>query len=134
MNLAKKRTLAGKALAIAPSRIRFNDARLSEIKDAITKQDMRDLFASGALSIREVTGRKVIVKRATRRRAGSIGLKIKPGKREYITLTRKFRRYVAGLRRMSKISNEKYASLRKQIRARVFRNLAHLKEHLQETE
>ena len=133
MNLSKKRTLAGKALAVAPSRIRFNESRLSEVKDAITKQDMRDLLAAGALSIRQVAGRKTTVKRATRRRAGSIGLKIKLGKTGYMILTRKFRRYIAGLKRRGKLSAEKYSSLRKQIRARNFRNLAHLKEHLQET-
>lgn len=133
MNLSKKKLLASKALAVAPSRIRFNNSRLSEIKEAITKQDIRDLFSAGALTVREVSGRKTNVKRTTRRRMGSIGMKVKPGKREYIIMTRKFRKFVAGLLRMGKISKDKYTDLRKQIRARSFKSLAHLKENIQET-
>ncbi len=43
MNLRTKKELAAKALKVGKERIVFVEARLDEIKEAITKQDMRDL-------------------------------------------------------------------------------------------
>ena len=58
MKLNKKKELAVKILGVGKSRIIFEKSRLEEIKDAITRQDIRDLAASGAIKIRLVKGRK----------------------------------------------------------------------------
>lgn len=130
MNLEKKKQLAARALGVGKSRIHFNTQRLDEIKEAITKQDIRDLYVAGAISINESLGRRKVVKRKIVRKAGSIKKKVKGGKREYITITRKLRSYLAELKKHEKISSEQFYKLRTEIRARAFKSKAQLKERI----
>ncbi|MAE49864.1 hypothetical protein CMI48_03485 [Candidatus Pacearchaeota archaeon] len=132
MNLEKKKILAAKTLNVGKARIRFNTARLEEVKEAITKQDIRDLHQSGAISIKEVSGRKTIVKRKTRRRVGSIKKKVKTRKKDYMALVRKLRAHLRGALRQGKIDREQHIKLRKQTKAKTFRSLSNLKEHMQQ--
>jgi len=130
MKLENKKSLIARTLGVGKKRVKINQQRVSEVKEAITKQDINDLFSSGAITIKEKKGRKAIVKRRSRRRAGSIKKKPKKTKREYITLTRKLRAYLKSLKVKGKISPQDFTELRKQIRARSFRNLSHMKESL----
>ncbi len=130
MNLIKKKILATRVLGVGKSRIIFNPSRLSEIKEAITKQDIWDLLSSGAILIREKKGRKTIVPRKTRRRQGSISKKVKKGKKNYIILTRKLRKYLSELLSQKKITKEQYYKLRKEIKARIFKTKNSLKERI----
>lgn len=130
MNLSKKKNLAIKTLGVGRDRIVFNTSRLDEIKEAITKQDIRDLVQSGAISVREIKGRRKIVKSHSRRRAGSVKKKVKLGKKTYIIITRSLRSYIKELRKHGKMTKEKYCEIRKQIKSRAFRDKSHLKERL----
>ncbi len=132
MNLSKKKELAARTLSVGKDRIIFNIQRLDEIKEAITKQDIKDLFNSKAIIIKEISGRKANLKRRTRRRAGSIRKKPAKSKRSYVILTRKLRRYLLMLKKKSQITKEKFIKLRKEIRASAFQNLAQLKERILE--
>lgn len=132
MNLAKKKTLAAKALEVGKGRIIFNNERLDEIKESITRQDIRDLHASGAILIKPITGRKTVEKRKTRRRFGSIKKKVKNSKGEYVILTRKLRSYLNELRKQEEITEEQYQKLRKQVKASIFRSKSHMKEILEQ--
>ena len=133
MKLEKKRNLASRALKVGKNRIVFNTSRLKEIKEAITKQDIKDLKESGAIAVKEVKGRRKIVKRKTRRRFGSIKKKVKGGKRKYVILTRKLRAHLKYLKRNKKITQEEFIQLRKKIKNSAFRSLAHLNEYIKET-
>ncbi len=130
MRLENKKALVARTLNVGKGRIAFNTTRLSEIKEAITKQDIKDLQASGAIIIKEKKGRKKVVKRSTRRRPGSVKQKVKGGKAEYIIITRKLRRYVANLKSRGQITSEESVKLRKEIRTRAFKSLAHMKERI----
>jgi len=132
MNLAKKKELAAKVLGVGKGRIIFIENRLSEIKEAIARQDILDLHKSGAILIREVSGRKKIVKRKHRRRTGKIKKKVNTRKAEYVIITRKLRKFVRGLFRTGKINAEEKREIRKQIRARKFKSKRQLKESLEE--
>lgn len=46
MKLENKKDLASRALKVGKNRIAFNKSRLTEIKEAITKQDFKDLKES----------------------------------------------------------------------------------------
>ena len=129
MKLDKKKALAAATLQVGKGRIIFNNSRLEEVKGAITKQDIRDLFSSGAISVRDIIGSKKTLK-SGRRRAGSIKKKIKSGKRGYMILTRKLRSYVAELLDQEKITKEQYIKIRQQIKAHSYKSKAHFKEHL----
>ena len=72
MKLNRKKELVSRTIGVGKGRILFNKERLSEIKEAITKQDIRDLVESKAIMIREITGRRKVERRRTRRRIGSI--------------------------------------------------------------
>ncbi|MEK6892981.1 MAG: 50S ribosomal protein L19e [Nanoarchaeota archaeon] len=128
MNLGKKKILAARTLGVGKDRIVFNIKRLSDIKEAITKQDIRDLLNAHAIFVKEPKGRKTKVKKRSRRRAGSIRKKIKGGKREYIILTRKLRAHLAELKRKGEITPEKLLKMRREIKSHAFKSKAHMKE------
>ncbi|MBM3233166.1 hypothetical protein FJZ18_03310 [Candidatus Pacearchaeota archaeon] len=130
MNLEKKKILAAKTFGVGMGRIVLNQARLADIKEAITKQDIRDLFVDKAILIKPIKGRKTKIKRNTRRRAGSIKKRINKGKLEYMRMARKLRKNLATLKRKGSIKNEHYWKLRKEIKARAFKDKHHFKERL----
>ena len=130
MNLQKKVALAIRTLGVGRDRIIFNKERLNEIKEAITKQDIRDLVRDGAIIIMNISGRKAHQKRKTRRRQGSIRKKVVNSKREYMIITRKLRSYLAHLKKTGNITNEKYRKLRTEIRTRAFKSLSSMKERI----
>jgi large subunit ribosomal protein L19e len=131
MKLDTKKALAVATFGVGKGRIIFNTQRLGDIAEALTKQDMRDLLADGAISLKDINGRRTIVREQRRRRAGSLKKRIKPGKRQYVTITRKLRAYVRELLEHEKISVEQYEFLRKEIRAHRFKSKAHLKERME---
>lgn len=130
MKLDNKKRLAAKTLGVGLGRIRFDVSRIDEIKEAITKQDIRDLYENGAIKIREITGRKTKVKRNTRRRQGKIKKRVGKSKQKYVKITRKLRNYIKELKNHDQIEKEKYKRLRQGIRMREFRSKKHLKENL----
>jgi len=132
MNLAKRKELAAKVLGVGKNRVIFTKESLPEIKEAITRMDIVDLHKSGAIKIREVSGRKKIVKRKHRRRTGKIKGNVNNRKAEYVIITRKLRKFVRGLVRTGKVSKDRNREIRKEIRARKFRSKRHLKESLEE--
>lgn len=134
MQLAKKKELAAKVLKVGKNRIVFAKEHLPEIKEAITRMDMMDLHKSGAIQIKEVKGRKKIIKRKNRRRVGKIKKKVNTRKAEYVIITRKLRKFVRGLVRTGAIDKERNREVRKQIRARKFKSKRHLKDSLEELE
>lgn len=130
MKLTNKKELVARTLGVGKDRIVFNSERLKEIKEAITKQDIRDLLQSKAITIKQIRGRKTIARRKNRRRKGSIKKIVRNTKREYITLTRKLRSYISELRNKGKISEEMYYQIRKEIKAKSFKDKLHLKERI----
>lgn len=131
MRLDKKK-LASRALGVGKERILFNKERLVEIKEAITKQDIRDLVASGAIFVKEVAGRKSGHKIKRRRRAGSIRRPRNHGKRPYVALVRKARAHLKRLKQDKKLTPEQVTQLRKEIRSRQIPTRTHLKERIAE--
>lgn len=124
MNLAKKKALAARTLEVGKGRIIFVNARLNEIKEAITKQDIRDLNKEGAILIKGIKGRKRNINKKKKRSVGNVRKKVNKRKQEYVKLTRKLRKYVATVMKDKKEIKE----IRKKIRNKSFRSLAHLKE------
>jgi large subunit ribosomal protein L19e len=124
MNLTNKKELAAKVLKVGKNRIYFVEENLPEIKEAITRQDIQDLHAAGAIQIKEVSGRKKNVKRKNRRRTGKVNVR----KQEYVIITRKLRTYLKYLLKTGKVDREEYKETRKQIRARKFKSKRNLKE------
>jgi len=130
MNLSKKKKLAIETLKVGKGRIVFLPTRLEEIKEAITKQDIRQLKEDGAIIVKEIKGKKKNKKKSTKRSPGNIRKKVNKRKQEYVIMTRKLRKYVAELKKQGKLSREDVLEIRKKIRNRVFKSKAHLKEYI----
>lgn len=131
-NLANKKALASRTLNVGKNRICFNSDNFVEIKEAITKQDIRDLYSEGAIKIKPIKGRKKIKRRKTKRGPGKIKKIVNKRKQIYVKITRKLRTYLKELKRIGAIENTLYIELRKKIRMRDFKSKAHLKEYLKE--
>lgn len=129
MNLAKKKSLAAKALKLGRKRIVFLESRIDEIKEAITKQDIRDLQTEGAIVVKEVKGRKKVKKKKKVRGVGKIKKKVNKRKQEYVKMTRKLRKHVAEMKKQGKLSLEEIRDIRNKIRNRKFSSLKNLKEY-----
>ena len=127
MKLDTKKRLAAKTMSVGVGRIMFNNHRIDEIKEAITRQDIRDLVANRAIIIKENKGRKKIVKRKSRRGHGKVKNKVNNRKREYVLMVRKLRSYLNELKKQGKINSAEYIDLRKKIRNKIFKNKRHLK-------
>lgn len=130
MNLANKKELASKVLGVGKNRIYFVNENTSEIKEAITRQDIIDLFNAGAIQIKEISGRRTIVKRKNRRRTGKIKKKVNDRKKEYVIITRKLRKHLKHMFKTNSINIEEYRDTRKKIRAKKFKSKRHMVELL----
>jgi large subunit ribosomal protein L19e len=128
MNLKKKRALAARTFKVGVERIEFLEPRLEEIKEAITKQDIRDLHKDGAIVIKNIKGRKRKFVKKKKKTAGNIRKKLNKRKKEYVTLTRKLRKHLAENR--EKITEKEKKDIRKKIRNKFFRSKSHLKEYM----
>ncbi len=131
MNLNKKKELAKRTFSVGENRIVFVESRLNDIKEAITKQDMRDLRRDKAIIIKEKKGRKKVIRKRRRRSIGNIRKKMKTRKKDYVILTRKLRKYVSEMKNQEKISKEEVDDIRKKIRNKIFRSKSHLKEYIE---
>ncbi len=132
MQLAKKKELAAKALGVGKSRVIFVEGNLPQIKEAITRADMLDLFNAGAIKIRDIGGRKKAEKRKNRRGIGKVKKRVNKRKQEYVKSTRKLRKIAKTLVRLEKIDTEKYRKVRKMIKAKHFKSKRHLNESLED--
>jgi len=131
MNLRNKRLLVTRTLGIGKARIQFAEKRFADIKEAITKQDIKDLIADGAIMIKDVRGRKKIEKHRNRS-VGNVRKKVNVRKKRYVVMTRKLRRYIAEMKKQDKVSREDFKDIRKKIKNKKFPSLASLKTYLGE--
>lgn len=128
MNLRTKKKLIARVLGVGKGRIIINSPE--DLKEAITRQDIRDLIASRAITLKEENGRRTIEKRKNRRGPGKVKKTVNRRKKEYMLITRKLRKVAKGLK--SKIKN--YEEVRKKIKSRQFRSLAQFQEYLRGAE
>lgn len=129
MKLDKKKKLAAKVLDVGLGRIWINPARQEDIKEAITRQDIRDLVKEKVIRIKPITGKRKKVKRKTRRHAGKIK-KVVKNKKEYILKIRRMRSYLRLLRRAGKLSSKNYLKLRRAAKSVKFADFKQFKEHI----
>ncbi len=132
MNLRSKKQLAVRTLKIGKERIVFIDSRKDEIKEALRKEDIRDLVASGAIVIKEIKGRRKVKKRKRKKGVGSIKKKVNKRKQEYVIMTRKLRAFAKEIEAQGKITKDELKEIRKRIRNRDFKSKAHLKKYIGE--
>ncbi len=125
MNLKKKKKLISRVLNVGVNKVILDANRIDEIKEAITRQDIKDLESQGIIRIKEARGKK---------KKGKVrGKKVKKKnivdrKKHYVKLTRKLRTYLKGMKKKGKLDGKEYENARKRIKASMFDSLAHLRE------
>lgn len=136
--LLPQRRMASRALNVGENKVWFDSERISEIKEAITQQDIEDLIKDKAIKRRPHLGQK--------RRAGKINLKRKrkgrrrgPGhirkvinKGDYINKIRKLRSFLKSLKESKQINNEDYGKIYRLLKAGMFKNKQGITEYLKE--
>lgn len=128
MNLKKKKLLTARTYGVGIDKVMFLNSRLEEIKEAITKQDIRDLKNDGAIIIKDIHGRRTKPKKKKKRSSGNIKKKVKNRKADYVILTRKLRKYLAELK--GKLTKKEVEDIRKKIKNRFFKDKTHIKNYL----
>ncbi len=128
MNLKNKKQLASKVLGAGKDRVYFNPVSLKQVSEAITRQDILDLKESGAIYVKEMKGRKKIVKRKHKRGVGKVKKRVNKTKKNYVMLTRKLRACAKVMKRRGQIDSGKHREIRKGIKASKFKSKRHLME------
>lgn len=138
-----QRRLAAQILKCGRNRIRFNSASLEEIKEAITKADIKLLINKGIISKKRLlnTSRFWARKRKKQKskgkqkgfgsRKGKKSARLEP-KRVWINKVRLQRRFIKSLRDKNQITTTAYHELYNKSKGGFFRSLRHLKLYTSE--
>lgn len=132
MNLKNKKKLIARMLNVGVGRIWLDSSKAAELKEAITRQDIKDLKQEGIIKVKDKKGRATKEKRKTKKRAGKKRKRIGQRKQNYIKLTRKLRKHVKAQKDRGKLGKKEYKGLRKKIKAGGFKDLGHLREAMKE--
>lgn len=130
MNLRAKKQLAAKTFGVGKARIAFVNGRIEEIKEAITKEDMRNLQKDGAIIIKEVRGRGKVISIKKKKGFGNVRKRVNTRKRDYVILTRKLRKFLADKKQKGEMNREEIKQIRKKIKNKIYKSKAHLKENI----
>jgi len=143
MNLNVQKRISAYLLKAGENRIVFDTTKLNEIKEAITKADIRKLIADGAISKRQKKGissfraNKLRLQKRKGKRKGPGSRKgtktaRTPRKRLWITKVRVQRRFIKLLQMKKLVAPETYTKVYRMIKGNMFRSKRHLKLYLEE--
>lgn len=137
VNLSLQKRLAAKVAKVGLDRIAFDQAKLSDIKEAITKADIRTLFKEGAIKIKppKKTSRHRARARAAKRKKGrqrgegkrkGTWFARNPKKRLWINTIRPQRALLKYLLEKGKITQKNYRLAYAKAKGGEFRSKSHL--------
>ena len=145
MQLKIQKRLAAQILKSSENDIWLDSNRLDEIKEAITKADIKSLIKDKAIKARKIRGisrfraRKRKKQKSKGRRRGSGSLKGSKGarlskKKRWINRIRIQRVFLQSLREKDVIDKSSYRSLYMKSKGGFFRSKRHIKIYMQEHE
>ena len=138
-----QRRLAAQILKCGENRIRFDSDRLEDIKEAITKTDIRSLVSNGVISKRRLLNTSGFWARKRREqksygkqkghgsRKGKKTARLNP-KRTWMNKIRLQRGFIKSLRENNMITSVAYHELYMKSKGGFFRSLRHLKLYITE--
>jgi len=145
MDLKVQKRLAAQVLNCGPDRVVFDNDRLEDIKQAITKRDLKLLIGDGAISKKpgnftsKVNARKLAMQKRKGRRKGEgtkkgkFGARFKP-KQTWMRLVRVQRAFIKLLLEKGIITRLAYRELYLKSKGGYFRSKRHIKLYLEEHE
>ena len=141
MTLKSRRRIAAVVLKVGENKVWFDTERLSDIKEAITKEDIRDLVKEGAIKAKKVKGiskgrfrkrlkqKKKGLRKGTGKRKGK-RISKKWGKKVWMKKVRVLRRVLTEQR--SELTKAEYQRLRGDIKAGSVRDKKNLLDLVKE--
>jgi large subunit ribosomal protein L19e len=142
MNIKNQRRIAADILKCGRSRVKMNPNSISDIAEAVTREDVRKLIKEGVIEARQKGGisngrkKQRMEQKAMGKRKGHGSRKGKkfarfPRKRRWISTIRPIRRVLRGYRDNEVISNETYKYYYKHASGGMFRSVSHMRTHME---
>lgn len=140
-DLTTHRRISASILKCGVNRVRFDPERISDIQNAISREDLRTLIDEDAIQAIQPKGnsrgraREKMAKRSyghckgPGRRRGAAGAR-NPRKHQWIQKIRAIRKTLVDLRDNGEINPHLYRMLYRQAAGGQYRSVAHLKAHL----
>lgn len=143
MRLTVQKRLASQLLKCSPDHVWIDPSRLEDIKEAITKQDIRNLINNGLIVKKQIKGSSRVRARqqhAQKKKGRRRGQGSRKGtenarlsrKREWIQKMRVQRTFLRELRDKKIIPVEDYRELVRKSKGGFFRNKRHIKLYISE--
>ncbi|HJJ54226.1 MAG TPA: 50S ribosomal protein L19e [Methanocorpusculum sp.] len=141
-DLASQRRLAASVLECGENRVWFNPEKLSDIQNAMSREDIRNLVDEGAISSHQKKGishgraRARMIKRSyghgkgPGRRSGAKGART-PSKTQWIKKIRAQRKELRSQREGGSITPTEYRRLYRRAAGGQFRNVAHMRTQVE---
>lgn len=138
-----QRRLAAQLLGVSEKKIVFSNDRLADIKESITKTDIRRLIAEKAITKRPVSGisraraRKITIQKSKGLRVGKGSRQGKktarlPRKESWMNKIRSQRKILSELKSKGLISPETFRKMYLRAKGGFFRSARHIKIYLEE--
>ncbi len=138
-----QKRLAAQVLKISKKKVSFDTSRLDDIKEAITKADIRGLIGEGTIFIRphsEQSRGRARLQAAQKNKGRQQGVGSRkgkktartPAKRKWMNAIRLQRSFLNLLRENEIITNETYKSLYMKAKGGFFRSKRHIKIYIEE--
>ncbi len=143
MDLKNQKRLSAGLLKCSGKRIVFDPERLEDIKEAITKKDIRELISDKAITrenkkgVSRARANKIKVQRSKGRRKGHGSKKGKhsarePQKESWMKKVRLQRSFITELKEKGIISKKSYQQLYSKVKGGFFRSRKHIKIYINE--
>lgn len=141
MNLKLQKVLAAKIAGVGLDRVFIDPEKSADVKEAITKADIRSLISQGVIKILSVKrpsrhrARKLHAQRKKGRRRGQGNRRGKAGarsptKRTWINRIRSQRRLIKSLRDYEQISPKTFRDVYRKVKGGFFRSQSHVMFYL----
>jgi large subunit ribosomal protein L19e len=145
MKLKIQKRLAASVMGCSKKRIRFDNERLDDIKESITKADIKSLIKDKAIyevpeqGVSRFRARKIMVQKRKGNQRGVGSRKGKktarlPGKEDWMNRIRAQRDLLKRLRLNEVITKDIYKELYKKSQSGFFRSTRHIKLYIEEHE
>ncbi|MBD3313911.1 50S ribosomal protein L19e [Candidatus Woesearchaeota archaeon] len=145
MDLKVQKRLAAEAMKCSQKRVSFDESRLDEIKEAITKADIRALISKGAIQLEHKSSKsssrikKAKEQKRKGKRKGHGSRKGKktarsPKKKTWMNRIRAQRKLLRSLKKGDRIDIGSYRDLYSKCKGGFFRSIRHIKVYIEERE
>lgn len=143
MKLKNQMRIAAKILKASPKRVWFDPERLDEIKESITRADLRALIKDNAIKLRTKRGisrGRVKKVREQKRKGRRLGIGSRKGKsssrlsnkRKWVNKIRTQRNFISLIRDKRLISLRTYRDLYRKTKGNFFRSKRHIQLYMKE--